>query len=315
MPDALMFDPFPTAADPRSTWRAAVEACFYGHLFYGVCAVAQVIETSVQLGLPVSGWLTAVAFIGTVAFYSYPYTRRMANDADPRARWHRRHRGVVQRGLRWTLVASIALSAWIAIGHRAAIRAMTPLEWIALLVFPSAAGLYYGAPVISRAIALRKSGWLKPFVIGFVWAGVVVAYPILFARLNDGRQTPLSLFACLLFIKTLMFVAVLAMLFDIKDRDADRHAGLSTVATLVGPERTLFHVSLPLTVLGVATFLSYATVEHLTAPRVLLVLAPFGLLTAGIVSLRRPRSILYYLAVIDGLMLAKASLDILAMRY
>jgi hypothetical protein len=74
-------------------------------------------------------------------------------------------------------------------------------------------------------------------------------------------------------------------------------------------------VSLPLTVLGVATFLSYATVQHLTTPRVLLVLAPFGLLAAGIVSLRRPRSILYYLAVIDGLMLAKASLDILAMRF
>ena len=26
-------------------WRAAIEACFYGHLFYGVCAVAQVFET------------------------------------------------------------------------------------------------------------------------------------------------------------------------------------------------------------------------------------------------------------------------------
>ncbi len=311
----LMPDTLPAAIDSRTRWRAAIEACFYGHLFYGVCAVAQVIETSVQLALPVNGWLTVGSFIGTVMFYSYPYTRRTANSADPRVAWHRRHRGLVDRLQRWALLALIALSVWMAIRHRAAIRAMTPLEWIVLLVFPCAGGLYYGAPVISRAMTLRQSGWLKPFVIGFVWAGVVVAYPILFARLQYGQHTQLSLFPCLLFVKTLMFVAVLAILFDIKDGEVDRRVGLSTVVTLVGTERTLFQVSLPLTVLGMATFLSYATMQDLTIPRVLLVLAPFGLLVAGIVSLRRPRTILYYLTVIDGLMLAKALLDILAMRF
>ena len=296
-------------------WGAVIEACFYGHLFYGVCAVAQVLETSVQLALPINGWLTVGSFIGTVLFYSYPYTRRTADSADPRVMWHRRHRDVVERLQRWALLALIALSIWMAIRHRAAIRTMTPLKWIVLLVFPCAGSLYYRSPAFSRGITLRQSGWLKPFVIGFVWAGVVVAYPILFARLQYGQQTPLSLFPCLLFIKTLMFVAVLAILFDIKDHEADRRLGLSTVVTLVGLERTIFQVSLPLTVLGVATFLSYATMQHLTIPRVLLVLAPFGLLVASIVSLTRPRTILYYLTVVDGLMLAKALLDILAMRF
>ena len=310
MPDTL-----PAAVNARTMWRAVIETCFYGHLFYGVCAAAQVVETSVQLRLPVNGWLIAGSFIGTVLFYSYPYTRSTANSADPRVAWHRQHRGVVDRLQRWALFVLIALSAWMAIRHRAAIQSMTPLEWIVLVAFPCAGALYYGAPVISRALTLRQSGWLKPFVIGFVWAGVVVAYPILFARLQYGHHTPLSLFPSLLFIKTLMFVAILAMLFDIKDRDIDRRLGVSTVVTLVGTERTLYQVSLPLTVLGMATFLSYATMQHLTIPRVLLVLAPFGLLIAGIVSLSRPRSVLYYLTVIDGLMLAKALLDILAMRF
>ena len=296
-------------------WRAAIDAVFYGHLFYGVCAAAQVLETSVQLALPVNGWLMAGSFIGTVLFYSYPYTRGAANSADPRVAWHRRHRGLVSFWQRWGLVALVALSVWMGIRHRAAIRTMTSFEWIVLLVFPCAGGLYYGAPAIAPALTLRQRGWLKPFVIGFVWAGVVVAYPILFARLQYGHQTPVSLFPCLLFVKTLMFVAVLAILFDIKDHEADRRGGLSTVVTLVGLERAIFQVSLPLTVLGIVTFLSYATMQQLTMPRVLLVLAPFGLLVAGIVSLRRPRTILYYLTVIDGLMLAKALLDILAFRF
>jgi 4-hydroxybenzoate polyprenyltransferase len=296
-------------------WRAAIEACFYGHLFYGVCAVAQVIETSAQLDLPVSLWLIVGTFIGTVLFYSYPYSRGAASSADPRVAWHWRHRGLVDRLQRWGLLVLGGLSVWMAIRHRAAIRTMTPFEWIVLLAFPCAGGLYYGAPAISPAMTLRRRGWLKPFVIGFVWAGVVVAYPILFARLQYGHETPLTLFPYLLFVKTLMFVAVLAILFDIKDREADQRVGLSTVVTLVGLERTIFQVSLPLTVLGMVTFLSYATMQQLTTARVLLVLAPFVLLVASIVSLTRPRPVLYYLIVIDGLMLAKALLDILAFRF
>ncbi len=199
-------------------WHAAIEACFYGHLFYGVCAVAQVLETTAQLALPVNGWLAAGAFIGTVLFYSYPYTRRTASSADPRVVWHLRHLDLVRRLQGCALVALIALSGWLVIQHGAAIQAMAPLEWGLLLAVPVTAGLYYGTPWASRAITLRR-GWLKPFVIGFVWAGVVVAYPIIFARLQYGHETPLSFFSCLLFVKTLMFVAVLAILFDIKDRD------------------------------------------------------------------------------------------------
>jgi 4-hydroxybenzoate polyprenyltransferase len=296
-------------------WRAAIEACFYGHLFYGVCAVAQVAETSAQLALPVNGSLSFCAFIGTVLFYGYPYTHTGAGSHDPRVTWYQRHHRVVDRLRRWALAGLIALVALMAINDRAAIQGMSATEWLALLVFPSVGAMYYGAPVIPRTFTLRQRGWLKPLVIGFVWAGLVVVYPILFAHLQYGRYTQLSLFPILLFIKTMMFVAVLAILFDIKDRHGDRRVGLSTVVAMVGTQRTLFQVSLPLTLLGVATFLSYATMQHLTTPRVLLVLAPFGLLVAGIVSLTRPRSILYYLVVIDGLMLAKALLDILAMRF
>jgi len=305
----------PAAIPSRTVWRAAVEACFYGHLFYGVCAVAQIAETSVQLALPVNGWLMTGAFVGTVMFYSYPYSRQTATGTDPRVVWHQRHRDLVARWQLGGLLTLLALLVWMVMRHGAAILSMTPLEWFGLLVFPYVGGLYYGAPVMWPSTKLRHSGWLKPFVIGFVWAGVVVAAPIPFARLQYGHQTPLALFPALLFVRTLMFVAVLAMLFDIKDREADERVGLSTVATLVGLERTIFQVSLPLTVLGVVTFLSYATVQHLTLPRVLFGLAPFGLLVAGIISLRRPRSILYYLTVIDGLMLAKAVLDIVAFQF
>lgn len=296
---------------PSTVWQTAIAACFYGHLFYGVCAVAQVFETTAQLGLPVNGWLATTAFVGTVLFYSYPYSRRTASSGDPRVVWHVRHRELVRRLQGCALVGLFALSGWLVLRHRAGIEALTLFEWTVLVMVPIAGALYYGSPSASRRFTLRR-GWLKPFVIGFVWAGVVVAYPIIFARLQYGHATPLSFFTCLLFVKTLMFVAVLAILFDIKDRDVDRRGGLSTIVTLVGLEHTLFRVSIPLTVLGIVTFLSFATIQGFTTARVVLVLIPFVLLLAGIVSLTRHRSILYYLAVVDGLMLAKAVFDIWA---
>lgn len=305
----------------QAWWRRAVDACFYGHLFYGVCAVAQVLETSVQLVLPFNVWLCAVAFISTVLFYNYPYARGSAPSADPRVVWHRRHRQLVQRLQRWGVLALLALVLWLVIRHAPEIRETSAIEWLALFAFPAAGAFYYRTPVLSQVISLRRTGWLKPFVIGFVWAGMVVAYPVLLAPLQHGRQPPLSLFPplglfpWLLFIKAIMFIAVLAILFDIKDHEADQRAGLTTIVALFGIERTLFQVSLPLTMLGIATFLSYATVEHLSAARVVLVLIPLALLIAAIVSLKRPRGILYYLTVIDGLMLAKALFDIWAMRY
>lgn len=304
----------PAGARPARP-HAVIEAVFYGHLFYGVCAVAQVLETSIQLALPISGWLLLWTFIATVLFYSHPYSRGASSGADPRAEWRRRRSRAVERWLRLGLL-TFAVSIFSAVvRHRQAIETMSAIEWMGLLVFPLVGGMYYGLPSIAPALALRRQGYLKPFLIGFVWAGVAVAYPMLFARVLNDRQTPLSLFSGLLFIKTLMFVAVLAILFDIKDREEDERAGLSTVVTRVGVERTLFQVSVPLTLLGIVTFLSYATMQHLTAPRVLLVLTPFTLLLAGIISLRKPRTILYYLVVIDGLMLAKALIDMLAFQF
>lgn len=292
-----------------------VEALFYGHYFYGLCAAAQVAETTAQLALPQNWWLYCLSFVATTLFYNYPYARPWADATDPRVMWHVRHR----RGWRWiqraTLIAVLVLVGWMLWRHHDAIMHMSAVEWAALLVFPAAGALYYRVPLLSPRISLRRVGWLKPFVIGLVWSGLVVAYPILFARLQYGVVVPLAVLPVMLFVKTLMFVAVLAILFDIKDHAADRRHGVGTIVTLVGLQATLFRVSIPLTVLGMATFVSYALMHELSAARMALVLAPFLLLVAGILSLRKPRTILYYLIVIDGLMLAKAFFDVLSMQF
>ncbi len=299
-------------------WRnwgvRAVDCCFYGNYFLGLCAVAQVIETAALLKLPWrNGWLLAFVFAATVLFYTYPYVRRgSAESKNPRTQWYRRH-------FLFVCLSQVFLTLWLGVSgllfclqYGNAILKIELWEWGLLLVFPFVSALYYGGNVLSYRLNLRRIGWLKPFLIGFAWAGLTLVYPILFSRIQYGHHLALTWFPWLLFMKYLMFTSLLAILFDIKDKVADRGGGLDTWVVRLGLRRTLFHVTLPLTVLGVLTFLSYAVVRGFSIPRMVLILVPFVLLMLAILSLRRPRSLLYYLVVIDGLMLAKAAFGIAA---
>jgi len=301
----------------RNWGGRAVDGCFYGNYFLGVCAVAQVIETSALLKLPWrNAWLLNFVFAATVLFYTYPYVRRgLAESRNPRTEWYRRH-------FLFVCVSQIFLTLWLVVSgitfcftHADAIRKMELWEWGLLMSFPLVSAFYYGGNVLSYQVNIRRVGWLKPFLIGFAWTGLILVYPILFSRIQYGHHLILTWFPCMLFTKNFMFMSMLAILFDIKDKVADRGSGLDTWVVRLGLRRTLFHVTLPLTVLGVLTFLSYAVSQGFSIIRMLLILIPFILLILAIIALNKPRSLLYYLVVIDGLMLAKALFGIAAARF
>ena len=110
-----------------------------------------------------------------------------------------------------------------------------------------------------------------------------------------------------------MFASVLGIMFDIKDYATDYNKKLKTFVVRVGLRKTLFYIIIPLTVLGFISFLVFAFLEHFPVFRVLLNCIPFiALLMVGY-SMHRRKSIMYYLVVIDGLLLVKAFCGILAM--
>lgn len=303
-----------TTLDREDRSNRVVDCFFYGNYFLGVCAIAQVIETTALLKLPKSNvWLLNFVFAATVLFYTYPYVkRRLPENNNPRTQWYRRN-------FTFVCVSQIILTIWLTVGgiaffctHSDALLKMSVWEWGLLIVFPVVSTFYYGANVLSLRVNLRRVGRLKPFLIGFAWAGLTFVYPILFAKIQYSHSLNFTWFPYMLFMKNFMFMSMIAILFDIKDKVSDRGSGLDTWVVKLGLRKTLFHVTLPLTALGVLTFLSYAVTQGFSSIRMLLVLIPFVLLMLAIISLRRPRSLLYYLVVIDGLMLAKALFGIAA---
>jgi hypothetical protein len=279
--------------------------------------VALSIEATLQQGYPLGYPLYFLAiFCGTVLYYTYAYVGEgNITSNNPRTLWYRKNKLFVRRSrivIAGLMVLSLILLFW---NKLPLIRAMRLSDWIPVLLFPICAIFYYGLSTGSGRYSLRSIGWLKPFVIGFIWAGVVTIYPILFRKIITGDHYLPTLIGIFLFIKNLMFVSVLCIMFDIKDYAMDYNAQLKTFVVKVGLRRTIFQIIIPLCVAGLLSFLLYGVARGFHPFKLMLNVIPFLLLLVVAYSLHNRKPVLYYLIIIDGLMFVKAICGSIAMIY
>lgn len=282
---------------------------FFGNYFYGMCAVALSIESSLQRNYPLNSYLFYVfIFSLTVLYYTKAYiSEKNTGTKNPRSQWYWENRKFVFFSQVALTVLAFIYPAYVLVEHLSFLISMDALTWLILLVFPFSATLYYGInhPLFSK-LKLRNIGWLKPFLIGFVWAGLVTIYPFVMADVENKRNFRPDLPAIFLFIKNFMFITVLCIMFDIKDYAADHNRQLKTFVVKAGLRKTIFTILIPLCILGLCSYLLYGSARGFSVARILINVIPFLLLIFVTYSLHRRKSIFYYLVVIDGLMLVKA---------
>jgi 4-hydroxybenzoate polyprenyltransferase len=187
--------------------------------------------------------------------------------------------------------------------------------WLLIFIFPLTAFLYYNTGLLPTKYNLRKIGWLKPFIIGFAWAGAVTIYPVLFHSIINKQQYHPGLPGSLLFLKNFLFITLLCVMFDVKDYAADYMAKVKTFVVRIGLRKTIFYILFPISFSGLCVFIYYAIDHHFHAGKLLLNIIPFVLLMAISFSLCRRRPLLYYLCIVDGLMIVKAVCGSLAMLF
>lgn len=288
---------------------------FFGNFFYGMCATALSIEAAYQMQIPLNNWIFyVVLFSASIVYYTYAYiSEQYVNPNNKRSVWYYTHKVTV----RWSqnlfsalaIVGTLLLLAQYYRGF-----AVIPLShWLVALLFPVVAALYYDIPALRfLSLNLRRTGWMKPFVIGFVWTGVVTIYPLLWREIQSREVYPFALMTGWLALKNWMYITVLCIMFDIKDYASDSNNQLKTFVVRAGLRRTIFNILMPIVLLGLISLLLFSVYMHFTPLRVLLNVVPFIVTLAVAYSMHQRRSILYYLAVIDGLMLVKALCGILA---
>jgi hypothetical protein len=298
--------------------HALIQFIFFGNFFYGLCSIALAVEAAVQQKYPLNSWsFYGLLFTATVLYYMYAYLVSNPHDAtSERIRWYySRKKFMVLFQILLILLALVCLIN-MTINCWKSLATVNTVQIVLLLVFPLTAALYYGIDHgVLKNINLRQQGQLKPFIIGFAWAGPVTLYPVLFYCLENNIPFALTLVSGLLFLKNFMFISMLSIMFDIKDYAHDHRQRLGTFVMRAGLRRTIFSILVPLSLLGLGTFITYGLTRDFSAMKIAFNVLPFLLLMLVAWSLARRRSILYYLVVVDGLMVIKAVCGTVAMMF
>lgn len=298
--------------------NSPVHAFFFSNYFYGLCAIALSIEATLQQQYPLNSLEFYIfSFAVTVLYYTRAYiTERPSIDPNPRSQWYWENRKAVANSQVFFTIIAIIYVSLLLYQHHAFVLELPEYHFLLLLLFPAVSILYYGInhPRLAT-LKLRNIGWIKPFIIGFVWAGFVNIYPIIFYNIENEVTYISGTINEFLFVKNFMFITVLSIMFDIKDYGADHNRQLKTFVVKAGLRKTIFFILIPLCIAGLGSFIYYAQIRVFSLQKMVLNILPFLLLITVAYSLHRRKSIFYYLIVIDGLMLVKAACGIIAMIY
>ena len=292
---------------------------FFGNYFVGILAVALTVESTLQLKVPFNSLSYYVLlFLAPIVYYTYAYMGATSNQQqeNPRTAWYAKHGSFVYWSQLIFSTICCGLILYIAAGNYNVILHL-PLEyWVIVCGVIVMAILYYGlVPVFFFNLNLRNTGWLKPFIIGFIWAATANFLPQVMLRIQSGTDSTESIFWFFLFIKNFMFCTVNAIMFDMKDYEIDSNSQLKTFAVRIGLKKTIFYIIIPLLITGMLSLSVFAWYMNFPVLRYLINLLPFILTLLVAFSMNNKKKIFFYLVVIDGLILVKALCGIIAMQF
>lgn len=297
--------------------KRIIHFIFFSNYFIGLLAVALSTETVFQLRLPFNDpAFYLLLFSATVLYYTWAYVfpEGAKVPVNPRTIWYKEHRTFIRYSQYILSVLGICCLSWLLYRNYTALVDLPFYYWFLLSGMLIAALLYYGLlPGAFIKLNLRNTGWLKAFVIGFVWAGCVSILPVMALRLEQQALNLQPGFLLWLFIKNWMFCTVNAIMFDLKDYADDANHQLKTFVVRFGLRKTIFSILIPLLLIGLMALLLFATYSHFSPVTVFFNMIPFICLLFVAWSLHRRKQILYYLIVIDGLLLLKALCGIAGM--
>ena len=292
-----------------------LRSIFFGNYFVGILAVCLTIEACLQLGLPFPSLIYfTLLFISPTVYYTYAYwgSLKLQKPTNLRVKWYVVNKIFVKYS-QWILFSiSMVLAIYLLVKNIDSVFSLPADYWLSIAAILFAGGFYYGLlPKPFFNFNLRNKGWFKAFVIGFVWAccANVLLLIILKIELNiNDSDWPLWVW---LFVKNWMFCTVNAIMFDIKDYPTDANKDLRTFVVRYGLRLTIFFILIPLLIIGLVSLLIFAHYRHFTFLQLLFNTLPFIATIAVAYSMRKRHKILYYLIVIDGLILFKSLCGIL----
>lgn len=293
-----------------------IKFIFFGNYFIGLLAMALTIESTLQLNLPFNSLPYYILIVlAPIVYYTYAYmgVHKLIKAANPRTQWYIEHRKFIKWSQFCLSAICLLTFSYLFFTNIKAILHLPIAYWIAVMLMLLSALLYYGLlPSYFFNLNLRNTGWLKPFIIGFVWACTANLLPLIMLKIETGINITGSILWVWLFVKNWMFCTVNAIMFDMKDYAIDANKELKTFAVRVGLRNTIYKILIPLLGIGMVSLLIFTYISNIKPITVIFNFIPFILTLIVAYSMNKRKKILFYLIVIDGLILIKALCGIAA---
>ena len=244
-----------------------------------------------------------------MAYYNYAYIGaiKFSTSSNPRSEWFIKHKKFLKINQSILTGVSIFLIAYLSLTNIRNILNLPIYYWIVVFLMVGVAGLYYGLiPTYFFNLNLRNTGWLKPFIIGFLWACTANILPLILLKIESNVVVDNLFLLARLFIKNWMFCTVNAIMFDIKDYEIDSNRELKTFVVRIGIQKTIAFILLPLLLIGMSSLLFFGYIQNFNFIVIVMNMIPFLLTIFVAFLMYTKKNILFYLIVIDGLIFIKA---------
>lgn len=208
--------------------QPAFDFLLFSNIFMALCSVAQGLLTFYLIGAKPVYPACGLLFTSTLAIYNFSILiskpKQPENSPYRRVRWFFSH---------YRLMVTITIVS---------VLSLVPLFFLIsmsskiLMIFLGAISVSYGLPLFSigdKKFGLRNIPGLKLFLITLVWSMSIVLLPILEAQAS--QQVIISMRdATILIAKRFLFIAAVAIPFDIRDLFDDKQFGLKTIPVAWG---------------------------------------------------------------------------------
>lgn len=288
---------------------------FFGNYFYALCAVVLSLESLSILGLTVVDLhYLLILFMGVIVFYTHAYRSLDKTDEasvfqNPfyvqRTLWYIRN-GRLVRVQQFLLGAVIMIAAVYYYWPILSAGVITVQEYISLGLVMLLAMAYVGL----GSFNIRRYGLLKPLVIALLWSALVSWFPVLTSLWAKRQHQQVQPAFVWLFLYNTIYILLLCILFDIKDYAVDARSRLRTFVVWLGLRHTIQYVIMPLYILTLLCWYILAGTLDYNIYQLALGYVPLAALGWVIYTLRSPQPLLFYLFIVDGLMLLKALVGI-----
>ncbi|MCO4293476.1 UbiA family prenyltransferase [Solitalea sp. MAHUQ-68] len=269
--------------------KKAFDFFVFGNFWVALCAAAQGMLTYLLVEQQPSKYIISVLFLATFFIYNIRIVLNYSTILKNKDRYTSNRMRCVSKHVKLirflTYGSVLLLLPLIPLIH---INSLLSLAVTAFLAFA------YSLPILkTKGGGLRQIPAAKTFLISLIWASCTVLVPIL----DSGAQLS-YLDIVLLFTKRFILVFCLAVIFDIRDIEADLSNGLKTIANVLGPAKA----KMLCYVLIIAHSLLITLYDLPLHPSIYLALVIFLLIVAWFIYRSFPKkSDYFYLFWVDGM--------------